>query len=210
MKEKKYILSSLLLLALIFISFSPLIAAEKDVNERKTDKIPISLSVDYFYPVEKSRNIDTINFNAYYPIKEFNKIGLILYGELTCTFASGDITQLEGEFSEGTLHEVNYDNEAFGIGPGLWTDFSVLNGDTISFHIGGGGNFIAYNKNFPAGGDRYNFMWRAGPMLKIHIGNKRNIGIGYLWMHVSNGQGAGPQNPSYEAQGISVYFSSAF
>lgn len=140
MKQKKYISSLLLSIVFIFGPFSPLIAAEKDVIESKTDKKPISLSVDYFYPPDKSRNIDTINFNAYYPIKEFKKIELILYGGLTCTFASGDITQLEGELSEGTSREVKSENEAFGVGPGLWADFAVLNSDRISFNLVASGN----------------------------------------------------------------------
>lgn len=210
MKEKRYSISLLVLLVLLLFPFSSLPASQLDTSENESDNISAVLSLEYYYPTEKSRNIKTININAYYPIKEFEKINLIIYGGLTGTFAKGDITQLEGELNEGTFREVNYDTEAAGIGPGIRADFYLIEKSSISIHLEGSGNLIAYSKNFPPGGDWYNFMWRCGPVLKFRIGNGGDIGFGYHWMHVSNGQGIGPFNPSYDAQGVSLNFSIPF
>lgn len=210
MKEKRYNSSLLVLMILLLFPFTSLLASQLDPTENESDKSPAILSLEYYYSTENSRNIDTINFNAYFPVKEFKKLNLILYGGLTGTFATGNITQLEGDLNEGTLGEVNYETEAFGVGPGLWVNFCFLNMNAMSIHLEGSGNLIVYNKKFPAGGDWYNFMWRFGPVLKFPIGISGGIGIGYNWMHVSNGQGIGPSNPSYDAQGISLHFSKSF
>jgi len=72
------------------------------------------------------------------------------------------------------------------------------------------GAFILYDEEFPAGGEHYNFMWRAGPTLSYSFGHAYGIGVSYRWMHVSNGQGLTPNNPSYEAKGIGIQLRKAF
>lgn len=167
-------------------------------------------SVEYLYPTEEDRNIRTVNVNAYYLFGGFEKINLSLYAGLTGTYADGDITQLEGSLDKGTLREVNYENSAVGVGPGLLVDIRLFRANRFAFHLNGSGSFILYNKNFPEGGDYYNFMWRAGPVLRYSLGGQRVVGLGYQWMHVSNGQGVEAKNPSYDAQGVTFFYTGAF
>jgi len=117
---------------------------------------------------------------------------------------------LEDELSEGTLRKIDFNSDGVGMGPGILAELYLWHGVNFSFRLDAGVNFILYNQDFPAGGDRYNFMWRAGPVVKYRFGNSRDIGLGWLWMHVSNGQGSGAQNPAYDAQGLCVQFSSTF
>jgi hypothetical protein len=112
--------------------------------------------------------------------------------------------------NEGTLKEVNYDNEAIGIGPGILADLRFWRYNKLSFHLDGSGSIIFYNRDFPAGGDHYNFMWRGGPVIRYVIWDDQDIGLGYHWMHVSNGQGLGPDNPSYDAQALSLQYTVTF
>lgn len=69
---------------------------------------------------------------------------------------------------------------------------------------------IVYDQDFPAGGDRYNFMWRLGPSLSYRVADSYVVGVSYRWMHVSNGRGVTPEDPSYEAEGLSLQVSYAF
>lgn len=187
------------------------LAAESDeAKAAKRAEIPVRISLGYLYPTDDSRDITTVNLNTFIRIKKIEAINLSILAGLTSTYATGDITQLEGDINEGTLREVKYENEAVGIGPAIRLDLRLWQSYNFSFHLEGSGSVILYNKDFPAGGDRYNFMWRGGPALKYDIRDKHNIGLGYLWMHVSNGQGLGSDNPSYDAQGLSLQYSVVF
>lgn len=164
----------------------------------------LQVGIEYLAPLEASRDIDTLNVNALYNVKTFEVIGLSLSAGGTVTYAKGDITQTEGELSEGTLREVTYDTEAVGIGPVVLADLRLWRFDGLSLQVDASAGVIAYDRDFPAGGDRYNFMWRVGPVLQFTVDTGMLACIGWLWMHVSNGQGTGPQNPSYDAGGLSL------
>ncbi|MEJ2692827.1 MAG: hypothetical protein P8166_07105 [Candidatus Thiodiazotropha sp.] len=167
-------------------------------------------STEYLHPSSDDRDIRTTNLNAYARIRGLSSDILSIYAGLTATYAVGDITQLEGEIEQGTLREVNYDTRAGGLGPGLLVDLRLWRSRRLSAHLSGSGSLIVYSRDFPAGGDKYNFMWRGGPALRYHIGNGRRVGLGYQWMHVSNGQGVGSRNPSYEAQGFALQYTTSF
>jgi hypothetical protein len=145
---------------LILLLVSDLYAAEKNIEEAPKENHQVQLGLEYLYPTDDDRNITTYNLNAYYLIKIKNPIipRLSFYAGLTATYATGDITQLEGELSEGTLREVKYDNEAIGIGPNILADLRLGGINKINFHLDGSGSIILYNKDFPSGGEQYNFM----------------------------------------------------
>jgi hypothetical protein len=168
------------------------------------------ISIAYLLPTEESRDIKTISVNFNYLISRSEKLNLSIYFDIAGVYATGNISQLEGSLEAGTLKEVHYDNSAFGLGPGLLTEFQFFDRNKLSAHLNGIGNIIIYNKKFPAGGDHYNFMWRGGPAIEYRIGNSKYIGISYQWTHISNGHGLGPQNPSYDAQGFTLMFKGFF
>ena len=186
-------------------------AAEVSGKEKRSfDMSPDLYSVDLLYPVKDDRDITTYNINVYSHIEglSFNKLSV--YAGLTATYAHGSMTQLEGEFSLGTLHEAEYDTNGAGIGPGILLNLDLWDNDQLSTHLFGSGHLIFYNKDFPTGGDQYNFMWRGGPVIRYALDNAHNIGFGYQWMHVSNGQGVGPKNPAYDAKGMTLRYSAFY
>ncbi|MFC1524746.1 hypothetical protein ACFL6N_08145 [Thermodesulfobacteriota bacterium] len=170
------------------------------------------VSIEYYLPLDADRNIRTLNVNGYSRIREFAAVKMTLHGVLTATYASGDITQVADEFSEEeeTYPEVHYTNEAFGIGPGILGEVSLWRRGRFSLDLAGSGSIIFYTQRFPAGGELYNFMWRGGPACRYELTHNQGISLGYKWMHVSNGQGVGPHNPSYDAHGLSFFFSNRF
>jgi hypothetical protein len=172
-----------------------------------TDK---TISIEYLSPTEDDRDIETINVDYNSLIATFDKLNLSTYWSVTGTYATGSITQLEGDINAGTLKEVQFDNSAFGIGPGLLLSFKLVEFNGLSLHLNGAGNLIIYSERFPAGGDYYNFMWRGGPMIQYALGESKSIGFSYQESHVSNGQGLSSKNPSFDAHGFALRYSSSF
>jgi len=170
-----------------------------------TSKFNVELGVEYLWPVESDRKINTLSFNAVIGKEFFKKIHLSPYGGITATYAWGNIIQLND-----SSQEVNYDNAAFGIGPVFTLRFEPLVYRGFSLGADASGGIIFYTTDFPAGGDFYNFMWRIGPTATWRINNEYSVNAGYRWMHVSNGQGLGSHNPYYPAQGISINFDRYF
>jgi len=189
------------------------------VNVSVASEMPLSsstkfITIEYLAPTKNDRDINTTNIDINYLITNSvslaDKVNLKIYFGLIATYATGSITQLEGSIEEGDLREVNFDNSAFGLGPGLLVSFQLWSSNRFSFYLNGRGNFIVYNKKFPAGGDYYNFMWRAGPAFEYQVGHSNAIGVGYNWAHISNGQGVDQKNPSYGAKGIMLKFTGFF
>ncbi len=118
-----------------------------------SDASSMSFSVEYLAPTEESRDIKTTNIDLNFLLSEVEKVNLSIYWGLTATYATGSITQLEGSLAAGTLREVRHDNSAVGLGPGLLANFRLWSGNKFSIHLNGSGNFIVYNKEFPAGGE---------------------------------------------------------
>ncbi len=198
----------LLFVVVLFAPFSLINLYAQEVGEGGNQKG--LFSTEYLHPSSADRDIRTTNLNAYARIRGLSSDILSVCAGFTATYAVGDITQLEGEIELGTLREVNYDTRAGGLGPGLLVDLRLWRSRRLSAHLSGSGSLIVYSRDFPAGGDKYNFMWRGGPALRYHIGNGRRVGLGYQWMHVSNGQGVGSRNPSYEAQGFALQYTTSF
>jgi lipid A 3-O-deacylase len=121
-----------------------------------------------------------------------------------------------------TRNDVYSKCDAYGIGPTGMIRLRLMGlnfmgyseGDVIELSFDMSGAVIFWNKDFPPGGDFYDFMWRVGPKLSCLIGAKTVLNVGYKWMHVSNGQWewhglktdgtATEHNPAWNAKGITV------
>jgi lipid A 3-O-deacylase len=183
----------------------------------KRDTEP-DIELEYFTPQhEKDRNIDTISLN----LQKINYADdfLSVYSGITITRAWGDMTR----------QDVYSECDAYGIGPTGLIRLRLLGlnflgysgGSSVELSLDMSGSVIFWNKNFPTGGDFYDFMWRVGPKLSYLIWERTVLNVGYKWMHVSNGQwewqdfyktsGKGTKhNPSYNAKGISLTIIKAF
>jgi lipid A 3-O-deacylase len=172
---------------------------------RKKIRFKIEPAVEYLTPTHPSRNIQTVSFNFWGGLEFFRKTPLTVCGGITATYAWGTITRWDENFQD-----VAYKNKAFGAGPALLLRFEpfVYKGFSVAPEASVG--LILYSRKFPYGGDIYNFMSRIGGSVNYRINKKYAVNLNGKWMHVSNGQGLGEHNPSYEAWGFGVGFARYF
>lgn len=168
-------------------------------SSHKSIRFKFESGLEYMMPYDRGRQIKTVSVNLMAGVEFFRKVHLSLYGGATACYAYGYILQWNDFFED-----VRYDNRAFGAGPAFLIRFEPVVYDKLSVGMDIGGACIFYSRDFPAGGDIYNFMWRLGGSINYRINEKYAFGVSGKWMHVSNGQGLNPHNPSYEAGGTSV------
>ena len=153
----------------------------------------------YYVPTSDSRLIDSVFLNATIGLDVFPKLGFSAYGGVTLTYATGHILQWNDYFED-----VRYETEAAGVGPIFllrWAPFRIAGFALAAEMVGG---VVLYSNGFPAGGDIYNFTWRFGGSLSYEVRDELTLFAGVRWMHVSNGQGLGHHNPSYEGVGFPI------
>ena len=187
------------LLFFLFITQTVICFADHDTTRVRTTRLKLETGLELMLPYHKSRQIQTISANFLFGAQFFKKWHLQVLGGITTTYAYGNIIQWDDHFQD-----ITYQNNAFGAGPVLQLRIEPLVIKKISVSVDIGSGIIFYNTRFPYGGDYYNFMSRLGASFIYHINEKFAFGVSGKWMHVSNGQGLGGFNPSYEAAGMSV------
>lgn len=161
--------------------------------------------VDTFAPIHADRQLHLTNAHAYVLQKDISALRLSLKFGASVSRATGHITQLQGSDSDGLMQQ-NYDSPAWGIGPSIeakaaiWTTHSVR----LTMDLSAAG--MLYDRAFPAGGLRYNGVFQIGPSVDFAIGPRQSLSVGARWLHLSNGHGLTPQNPSFEGRGLVVRY----
>jgi lipid A 3-O-deacylase len=167
--------------------------AKEGLTAEKTE-----FEMEYLVPTGERRDIDTISLNIFKEVRNNGRVAF--YNGITLTHAWGDMTQ----------SGVKSDCAAYGIGPTYLVRIGVKEWDNAAFSFDMSGALIFYDKDFPNNGDFYNFMWRIGPKFSYRIAEYMILNIGYILMHVSNGQLYWPEltgtahNPAYNAKGLSL------
>ena len=150
----------------------------------------VDSEIEYYLPTKTGRAIHTGFVNSVFGV-DLLRGHLIIEAGVTMTVASGyineDPTQHATVVGAGPI--IMFRCEPFRIGP-----FSLL------FDVVGA--LVVYSDNFPPGGDLYNFTWRLGGAFAVRLTERLTLTTGARWMHVSNGQGLTPKNPSYEGVGF--------
>ncbi len=164
------------------------------------DRFHVEAAVEHLWPIDDSRRIKTTSANAWIGRGILHQSWLAWRAGVTATWATGYILQFDDQF-----RDIRFDNAAAGVGPSLALRLQTPELARLVVGVEGSGGLIFYTRRFPAGGDIYNFMWRAGPSIECHVAERWWLGAGFRVMHVSNGQGLGPQNPSYEARGAVIW-----
>jgi len=209
MINKKNTLPGILIIS-AFTS-APLYAQTETNSSTNIQKqMPFVVGLEYLKPTNADRQLTSRNLDFFYPMAAVEKINLSVYLGLTATLVTGDISQLIGDLQAGTLQEVVYESSATGIGPNILAKVKLFKLERLSGAVDAGGAVILYDRDFPAGGSHYNFMWRIGPVFSYAVGRSSSLGISYRWMHVSNGEGVSPENPSYDAKGVGIQFAHLF
>ena len=99
-------------------------------------------------------------------------------------------------------YRVNLMSAVFGAGPIFLIRCEPFHVRWFAVSLDLLGGLVIYSDRFPPGGDIYNFTWRMGGALLFRLGPRLTLSVGARWMHVSNGQGLNPGNPSYEGVGV--------
>lgn len=169
------------------------------VPESALARTLLDASVEYYYPTHTSRQIHSAFLNAAAGAELARVVHLSALGGLTFTFADGDIVQWNESFQD-----VRYRAMAAGLGPMFLLRVAPLQFGRVSLGAEMVGAIVLYSTRFPPGGDIYNFTWRFGAAAGYRVSERWRLSVGARWMHVSNGQGLGAQNPSYEAIGFPI------
>ena len=148
--------------------------------------------LDRFEPLHANRQLHLTNAHAYLRERRFENWPLTLRLGLVAQHARGEITQLTDSLSEQTL-----DSPGHGLGVSAEARLRVWGG----FHLDASAAPMLYDRRFPAGGTHYNGMFQAGPSFSWPMGSGQWT-LGARWLHISNGRGLGPDNPSTEGRGL--------
>ncbi|MDU2065625.1 MAG: acyloxyacyl hydrolase [Sporomusaceae bacterium] len=160
----------------------------------------IELDFDYLTPISSDRKVDTYSLHILQKISESETRSV--YRGLTVTRAYGNVT-----LTNLNQHTPR-DSSTVGVGPVYMVRNEKYRSGKFSAAIDMSGGLILYDKAFPAGGRSFNFMWRIGPELIYKFDKDSSIHLGYMLMHVSDGFKT--RNPSYNATGVTLGFSSKF
>jgi hypothetical protein len=148
--------------------------------------------LDRFEPLHADRQIHLTNAHAVLREKQTAGGALSLRLGLVAQHARGEITQLTDTLAQQTL-----DSPGTGLGLSAEARLRLWGG----LHLDASAAPMLYDRRFPAGGTHYNGMFQAGPSFSWPMGTGRWT-IGARWLHISNGRGLGPDNPSTEGRGL--------
>ena len=185
--------------------------------QEKTNFLPetqagreITVELEELGPLEHNRRIRTTNLHVLLRTKSLDIGGLKLYGGLTVSHARGTISYRMGSSEAGTLKDRTSDSTATGAGPLLAIQAELARNGNLSVSLDGSAGVLLYDRDFPAGASRYEFMLRYGPTLSYRLNDRQDLSLTLRGMHVSNGQGFNTHNPEYNSAGVGVQFLGAF
>lgn len=159
---------------------------------------------EVFAPRHANRPLHLANLHGFVAHKEWHALGVPLSMKLggTLSRATGQIIQLEGDINDGSLREQHHDSPAWGVGPSIEAKAALWTTPTVRWAMDLMASGMWYDRPFPAGGLRYNGMFQIGPSLEFTLSHQQSLSLGAHWMHLSNGHGLTPKNPSYEGHGL--------
>jgi hypothetical protein len=178
--------------------------ADGTLAPRARPALRADAELEYYFPTKSDRPIRTVFANVVIGVPVLHEV-LVLEAGLTATGAWGSITQWNERFVD-----VRYDTGVVGAGPIFLVRCEPVHLGRFALSLDALGGVVFYSAAFPPGGDVYNFTWRLGGAFLVRVTEPLSISVGTRWMHVSNGQGLNPHNPSYEGIGFSVGISYRF
>jgi len=199
----RFVIRFLIVLALLFIVSTKFSQVEKKYTQVHADGCQLELEAERLSHLNVQRDIDTSSLNLFYRKGQSTSGKWMYYSGATFTYAQGSIETWNASFQKE-----KYQSSALGVGPVLLARYEPLTCNKILFNADMSLGLIFYNKDFPSGGDFYNFMWRLGPNLSYQIKPSFTANLGYRLMHVSNGQST--HNPSYNGKGFTVSITKSF
>lgn len=165
-----------------------------------------AFELQHIRPTKASRQLELTNASWFFATTSVVEDRLQIQLGATATRATGSITQLQGRLEDGTLRSEVLDSPAWGLGPTASANLRLLSFGATRIGFDASGSLMLYDRAFPAGGSRYNGMLQAGPSLSVDLDHRRSLTTGVRWTHISNGQGLGAHNPSFDGRGLFVQY----
>jgi hypothetical protein len=162
--------------------------------------------VQQIQPTKPDRQLTLTNASWYFAKTAVVDERLDIRLGATATRARGSITQLQGRYEEGTLRSEVLESPAWGLGPTASASLKLVDFDTTRVNLDASGSVMLYDRRFPAGGSRYNGMLQVGPSVTAQLRPGRSLSGGVRWTHISNGQGLGAHNPSFDGRGVFLLY----
>ena len=172
-----------------------------DATERMS-----AFEIQQFAPIHADRQIELTNASWFFAEQHHFGGRLTLKLGASASRARGGIEQLTGSFEDGTLRTQVLDSPAWGVGATVSAGLRLGQAGRATWALESSGSLMLYDRGFPNGGTRVNGMLQAGPSVAWDLGRGRSVTLGARWTHISNGQGLGPHNPSYEGGGLHVRY----
>jgi hypothetical protein len=188
----------IVMLLLVLTAVPRVLSAREPPPRARRPVLRVDSELEYYLPTKRERPIYSTFANCVVGAELWRGV-LSLAAGVTSTVAWGSITQWDENF-----RDVRYDTTAAGLGPIFLIRIAPFGVGAFGVVLDLLGGLVAYSVRFPPGGDLYNFTWRMGGALVARMTDNLFFTAGIRWMHVSNGQGLGPQNPSYEGVGFPV------
>lgn len=174
-----------------------------------TDQPPArvaTVQVQAIRPVDADRPLDMTLLDWQFREKRLWHDRLRLGLGVTLMHASGHITQLTGSLADGSLREVRLASPGWGLGPSIGASLRTSLTATVGVSLDVQGAVLLHDRAFPAGGKRYNGLIEGGPSLHWRLDGGGELSVDARWLHLSNGQGLGAHNPSYDGRGLSLRY----
>lgn len=191
-----------ILIALAALGTAPLHRAAAQSSVRPTT---LEAGVEYFAPRTADRDLRMVALDIGFGRVLAPRVDGRVAVHLTSFVARGNIEQLES--ANGGLQRVRHASD--GNGFGLSVRGSMTPVHVGRAHLGGEMHvgLVVPNDPFPFGGSHFNGLLRLGPVARIDVSARSQLVLASHWSHLSNGQGLGAHNPSYEAWTLSAGWS---
>ena len=165
-----------------------------------------AIEVQHIRPTKQNRQLELTNVSWFFAKTTMMQDRLEIKLGGTATRARGSITQLQGSLEDGTLRSSVLESSAWGLGPTASASFRLADLGAARVGLDASGSVMLYDRGFPSGGSWYNGMLQAGPSLNLSLSKGRSLTTGVRWTHISNGQGLGAHNPSFDGRGVFVQY----
>jgi hypothetical protein len=166
---------------------------------RDADETAWLTTIDYYAPQpgfnRQNRDIDVENFRVAH-VWHFRRGLEFQFGGLVFR-ASGTRTT---DSSPGSIER----SDALGGGLGPGGRWNFVQAKPLRLFIEAGPDFIFTNNGFPSGGTNYNFFLRAGGGAAFRVNESYWLETSFKWAQISNGQGSGPGNPTWQGLGVTL------
>ncbi len=165
-----------------------------------------AMEVQQVWPTRANRQLKLTNASWFFAKTAVIEERLEIRLGGTVTRARGSITQLQGSLEDATLRSEVLESSAWGLGPTASANLRLVNIGASRIGLDASGSLMLYERGFPSGGSWYNGMLQAGPSLGLDLSRGRSLTAGVRWTHISNGQGLGAHNPSFDGRGVFVQY----